>query len=147
MFDVVERQVQASVEWLRLGVEALGAIVIGVGVLVAIVGLVRHAAVARGTSFNPVRLAFARYLTLALELQLAADILSTSVAPTWDRIGKLAAIAVIRTVLNYFLERELREELRTEHRGGAPSDAASSPGSPAPQPLAAPAVAARDSST
>ena len=59
---------------------------------------------------DPIRLAFARYLTLALELQLAADILSTSIAPTWDRIGKLAAIAVIRTALNYFLSRELNDE-------------------------------------
>jgi uncharacterized membrane protein len=38
---------------------------------------------------------------------LAADILRTAVAPTWEDIGKLAAIAAIRTVLNYFLEREL----------------------------------------
>ena len=88
--------------------------VIAVGVLVAIAGLVRHVLHERGSSFTPVRLAFARYLTLALELQLAADILSTSVAPTWDRIGKLAAIAVIRTVLNYFLERELRQGLTDE---------------------------------
>ena len=112
MFDEAENWVRAGVEWLRLGVEALGAAVIGVGVLVAVAGLIGHALRARGQSFNPVRLAFARYLTLALELQLAADILSTSVAPTWDRIGKLAAIAIIRTVLNYFLERELRQELR-----------------------------------
>ena len=61
-------------------------------------------------SFTPIRLSLARYLTLALELQLAADILSTSVAPTWDRIGKLAAIAVIRTALNYFLNQEMKEE-------------------------------------
>jgi uncharacterized membrane protein len=114
MFEHIERQVQAGVEWLRLGVEALGALVIAAGVVVAILGLVRHAAQAKGSNFGPVRLAFARYLTLALELQLAADILSTSVAPTWDRIGKLAAIAVIRTVLNYFLERELRQEVRDE---------------------------------
>lgn len=123
MFGIVEEQVRGSVEWLRLCVEALGATVIAVGVAVAIVGLLNHAANARGTSFNPVRLAFARYLTLALELQLAADILSTSVAPTWDRIGKLAAIAVIRTVLNYFLERELRQELRTERVPGNASNA------------------------
>lgn len=35
-------------------------------------------------------------------------------APTWERIGKLAAIAVIRTALNYFLNAELREEKRDE---------------------------------
>jgi uncharacterized membrane protein len=56
-------------------------VVIGVGILIAIIGLVRHAFSERGQGFTPVRLAFPRYLTLALELQLAADILSTSVAP------------------------------------------------------------------
>jgi uncharacterized membrane protein len=76
--------------------------------------LIRHAVAAQGSSFTPIRLAFARYLTLALELQLAADILSTSVAPTWDRIGKLAAIAIIRTALNYFLSKEIRDERASE---------------------------------
>ncbi len=110
MFEHVELQVQSSVEWLRLFVEALGALVIAAGIVVVVVALLRHFLVDRGGSFVPIRLAFARYLTLALELQLAADILSTSVAPTWDRIGKLAAIAVIRTALNYFLSKELQAE-------------------------------------
>lgn len=114
MFEVIEGQVRAGVEWLRLSVEALGAAVIAVGIVIAIVGLAGHALTARGTSFTPIRLAFARYLTLALELQLAADILSTSVSPTWERIGKLAAIAVIRTALNYFLSEEIKQERRTE---------------------------------
>ena len=39
---------------------------------------------------------------------LGADVLATAVAPSWNDIGKLAAIAIIRTSLNYFLERELR---------------------------------------
>jgi uncharacterized membrane protein len=56
-----------------------------------------------------VRLIFASYLALALEFQLGADILSTAIAPGWDRIGKLGAIAVIRTALNHFLTREIRE--------------------------------------
>jgi uncharacterized membrane protein len=43
-----------------------------------------------------------------LELLLAADILRTAVAPTWEDIGKLAAIAAIGTALNYFLEKELK---------------------------------------
>lgn len=77
-------------------------------------GCVRHFADRRGGSFTPIRLSFARYLTLALELQLAADILSTSVAPTWERIGKLASIAVIRTALNYFLSREMKDERAAE---------------------------------
>ena len=110
MFEQIEGEVQASVEWLRLLVEALGALVIAAGVLMVILALARHAVAGRQASFTPIRLSFARYLTLALELQLAADILSTSVAPSWERIGKLAAIAVIRTGLNYFLSREMKEE-------------------------------------
>jgi uncharacterized membrane protein len=110
MFEQTEQQVRAWVEWLRLLVEALGAMVIAAGIVIVIVALVRYAFSGGGGSFVPIRLAFARYLTLALELQLAADILSTSIAPTWDRIGKLAAIAVIRTALNYFLSRELKDE-------------------------------------
>lgn len=114
MFKNLEAQVQSGVEWLRLLIEALGALVIAVGVGIAVIGLIGHALSARGTSFTPIRLSLARYLTLALELQLAADILSTSVAPTWDRIGKLAAIAVIRTALNYFLNKEMQEERNSE---------------------------------
>ena len=53
------------------------------------------------------RVKFGSALTLALELLLAADILITAIAPSWDDIGKLAAIATIRTLLNYFLEKEL----------------------------------------
>ncbi len=113
MFGHVEEQVQYYVEWLRLLVEALGALVIAAGVAGVIVGLVRHTLAGAGASFTPIRLGFARFLTLALELQLAADILSTSVAPSWDRIGKLAAIAIIRTALNYFLSREMTDERAT----------------------------------
>jgi uncharacterized membrane protein len=113
-FESIEANVQRGVEWLRLLVETLGALVIAAGVVMVIVGLVRHFADGRDGGFTPIRLSFARYLILALELQLAADILSTSVAPTWERIGKLAAIAVIRTMLNYFLSRELAEERKGE---------------------------------
>lgn len=112
-FEQVEHWVQASVEWLRLSVELLGATVIAIGVAVAVVALLQHFISRRGGSFTPIRLSFARYLMLALELQLAADILSTSIAPTWDRIGKLGAIAIIRTALNYFLSRELQGDLAT----------------------------------
>ena len=44
---------------------------------------------------------------LALEFELAADIVRSVIAPTWKDIGELAAIAVIRTFLNYFLEKDL----------------------------------------
>lgn len=59
---------------------------------------------------NEVRLTMARWLALGLEFELAADILNTAVTPTWNDIEKLAAIAAIRTALNYFLEREIDAE-------------------------------------
>ena len=53
-----------------------------------------------------IRLQLGKTLALALEFLLAADVLRTAVAPNWDDIGKLAAIAALRTTLNYFLEKE-----------------------------------------
>jgi len=55
-------------------------------------------------------LTFGLWLALALEFQLAADILSTTVSPSFEALGKLALIAVIRTFLNYFLNKELETE-------------------------------------
>ncbi len=54
-------------------------------------------------------LRYARWLVAGLTFQLAADIIETAITPSWDDIGRLAAIAVIRTALNYFLERDLAE--------------------------------------
>jgi uncharacterized membrane protein len=55
-----------------------------------------------------IRLNLGKSLAIALELLLGADILKTAIAPSWDEIGKLAAIAALRTALNYFLERDLK---------------------------------------
>ncbi|HUD29015.1 MAG TPA: DUF1622 domain-containing protein [Novosphingobium sp.] len=52
---------------------------------------------------------FARWILLSLEFALGADIIRTAIAPTWDDIGKLAAIAAIRTGLGFFLERDIEE--------------------------------------
>lgn len=65
---------------------------------------------------NEVRLTFARWLAVALEFELAADILNTAVTPTWNDIEKLAAIATLRTALNYFLEREISDESKPEQQ-------------------------------
>ncbi len=54
-------------------------------------------------------LSFARWLLLGLEFTLGADIIRSAISPTWDDIGMLAAVAVIRTFLNYFLERDLQQ--------------------------------------
>jgi uncharacterized membrane protein len=60
-------------------------------------------------SKEEIRVHFGSSVAVALELLLGADVLATAVAPSWDDIGKLAAIAILRTGLNYFLGKELKE--------------------------------------
>lgn len=107
-----EGVVISTVLWLKLGVETVGAIIIALGILSAGWLLVKAVVKRETADFTSIRLTLARYLALALEFQLGADILSTAIAPSWEQIGKLGAIAVIRTALNYFLSREMREEKR-----------------------------------
>jgi uncharacterized membrane protein len=54
-----------------------------------------------------VRHQFASYLLLALEFLIAADIIATVIHPTFEEIATLASIVVIRTVISYFLEKEI----------------------------------------
>ncbi|HEX8773657.1 MAG TPA: DUF1622 domain-containing protein [Pyrinomonadaceae bacterium] len=111
---VAESTIINAVQWLRLIVETTGALIIGLGVVMAAYQFARALVPPQLESYNTIRLTLARYLALALEFQLGADILSTAIAPSWDQIGKLGAIAVIRTLLNYFLTREMREERSKE---------------------------------
>lgn len=94
-------------------VEAAGALVIffgaATGFVVFCISAVRHRDPAR---FSSVRLTLGRFLALGLEFQLASDLLRTAVAPSFEQIGKLAAVAAIRTGLNFFLSKELEEERR-----------------------------------
>lgn len=106
----VEEAIINLVQWLKLLLETIGALIIGIGVGIACYYLVRRLFKPDTYSYNKIRLVLARYLALALEFQLGADILSTAIAPSWDQIGKLGAIAVIRTALNYFLSLEMKEE-------------------------------------
>ena len=69
---------------------------------------------ATGHERRDVWLHYARWLVGGLTFQLAADILATSVAPSWDELVRLAIVAVIRTLLNFFLERDLSEVRRRQ---------------------------------
>lgn len=91
-------------------IDAMALLVILIGTIEVFFAILR-ALMARSTSagYRSVWLNYSRWLVAGLTLQLAADIVETSIAPGWDEIGKLAAIAAIRTFLNYFLERDIRE--------------------------------------
>jgi uncharacterized membrane protein len=91
-------------------VEAAGAIIIVLGAAVAFWRFFRALPHRDPQAFVPVRLSLGRFLALGLEFQLASDVLRTAVAPTFEELGKLAAVAAIRTGLNFFLAREINEE-------------------------------------
>lgn len=108
-----EESISTFVDALVRVVEMAGAVVIFVGCVVAFarfvwIGLRER----RAESFVRVRLDLGRMLALGLEFQLAGDILRTAVAPTLQEIAELAAVAAIRTALNYFLAREIQQERR-----------------------------------
>jgi len=101
----------------------MGVAIVAIGLLRALVRYLRDL-LARAQAFprEGVRLTLGRSLALALEFLLAADILRTAVDPSWEELGRLAAIAAIRTALNFFLQHEIaREEqdLRESGRGEA----------------------------
>lgn len=113
-------------DWLKLLVgylaaaaEISAAIVIGGAVLRGIASFVLHLFSRKQLldTTEAIRLQLGRVLALGLEFTIASDILRTAVAPTRQDILNLGAIVLLRTLLNYFLEREIRqvEQRPTDH--------------------------------
>ena len=71
---------------------------------------------ATGQHFHSGYIQFARWLVAGLTFQLAADIIETAFAPSWDEIGQLAAIAGIRAFVNFFLEHDMAAQEKREAR-------------------------------
>ncbi|MFD8526981.1 DUF1622 domain-containing protein [Streptosporangium canum] len=115
MLDLLpEETLREVVDLLVRLVEAAGATVIFVGAAAAFVRFLLVAARRGGADgFIAVRLFLGRFLALGLEFQLAGDVLRTAISPSFTQIGQLAAIAAIRTALNFFLSREIERERRT----------------------------------
>jgi uncharacterized membrane protein len=91
------------VEWMAL-------LIIAFSSAEAFIQIVRMAV--RGVSDqvrNTIYLRYLRWLVAALTFQLAADFAHTAVDASWEQLGRVAAIAIIRTFLGYFLERDMRE--------------------------------------
>lgn len=95
---------------IALTLELVAVLIVAIGSVQALDGVGRGIFRRAGASWKrPVWLQFAAWIVLSLEFALAADICRTAIAPTWDDIGRLGAIAAIRTVLNFFLNRDLEE--------------------------------------
>jgi len=109
---------KALIQYLAHGVEFAAALIIGFAALEATLKsiLLFFNRSAPPEAKNEVRLTLGRWLAVGLEFELAADILNTALTPSWNDIEKLAAIATLRTALNYFLEREIRQESSPSQR-------------------------------
>ena len=99
---------------LASGVEAVAGLIIAFAAIQAAIGAIalflhkpQSELKPQHPSTEDIRLRLGRWLALALEFELGADILRTAIAPSWYDIGQLAAIATIRTLLNYFLQKEI----------------------------------------
>jgi uncharacterized membrane protein len=119
-------------EWLTVITENAVIIIDAMALVLIVVGTVEAffaglrimlSSATDGHRQRDVWLRLARWLVAGLTFQLAADVIETAVAPSWDDIGKLGAIAVIRTFLNFFLERDL-EDVRDRQHGSPPESTA-----------------------
>jgi uncharacterized membrane protein len=124
----MEELIGRLANYIGLAVDAAAILIVGYGALEAFVRIVdlmvkprtphgHRKAVWRG---------FGMWLVLGLEFELAADIIGSVVSPSWQDVGKLGAIAVIRTFLNYFLGLDL-EKAEASPLALAPSDAEGEP--------------------
>ncbi|MEO2090332.1 MAG: DUF1622 domain-containing protein [Gemmataceae bacterium] len=129
--SVVKEHTQHVILYLADGIQLCAAALIGLAALQAafraLLIFFRRGSAEAAT--EDVRLRLGRWLVLALEFQVAADILRTAATPTWTDLGQLAAVIVLRTVLNYVLRREIAESARRTANGpeSRPSPAGSGP--------------------
>ena len=101
-------------------IDALALVVIVIGTIEAAAkGFVLMFSSPNGHERRDVWLRYARWLVAGLTFQLAADIIETSITPEWDDIGRLAVIAILRTFLNFFLERDLADVRDRQRHDGA----------------------------
>jgi uncharacterized membrane protein len=108
----VEQIAKTITIYISHGLEIIAAVVIAAALIRLIIEYFQTIAkVKSGLSAMEARVQFGSAVAVSLELLLGADVLTTAVAPSWDDIGKLAAIAVLRTALNYFLGKELKHGL------------------------------------
>ena len=97
-------------EYAVVVIDAMATLIIIVGTVEAFIDGIRVIFSSKSShEKRDVWLRYARWLVAGLTFQLASDIIETSIRTSWESIGRLGAIAVIRTFLNYFLERDINE--------------------------------------
>jgi uncharacterized membrane protein len=104
LLKVIASHVALGVETIAVVLVAVGSIHAAFAIVMAFVRGERHPGWGRA-----IWVTYGGWLLGGLQFALAADIVRSAIAPSWEQIGQLAAIAAIRTFLSYFLERDLKE--------------------------------------
>lgn len=89
-----------------------GALITIWGIVVSLFEFLKKEILNRGEAIKlneAIRIRLGSYLVLALEFFIAGDIVKTIITPTWESLGILGAIVVIRTILSYFLTKDLKK--------------------------------------
>lgn len=104
-------EVSYALEWIALLIELLGVFLIVTGVGTSILGFIKYQMFPNkrgaGTGFNSLRKDFGEYLILGLEFLIAADVIQTMIHRELEQLYILGGIVLIRTVIGYFLKKEI----------------------------------------
>jgi uncharacterized membrane protein len=114
---IAEPEMSFMEEWLIsasksaiVAIDAIAFVVIVFGTLEAVISMARLIFISNeGQERRELWLRYARWLVAGLTFQLAADIIETSITTGWEAVARLGIIALIRTFLNFFLERDLED--------------------------------------
>jgi uncharacterized membrane protein len=116
---MIEETLKSLASYIALAIECAAVLVVAYGAGEALLRAVLKLAGGR-TGYGwrrDIWINFGIWLLVGLQFALAADIVRSVISPTWTDIGQLAAIAAIRTFLNYFLEKDIETMLKTEEEG------------------------------
>lgn len=107
----IDQVILSMALWIKMLIETVSILFILLGAVTTLYNLFNNYRNKNPDTFSLLKEQISRYLVIALEFMLAADIVATAVSPSWDQIGKLGAIALIRTFLNFFLQWEMKNTI------------------------------------
>ena len=97
---------------LGFSLNIVGALITIWGILISLFDFLKKEFLVKGDVVKlneTIRIKLGSYLVLALEFFIAGDIIKTIITPTWQALGILGAIVIIRTILSYFLTKDLKK--------------------------------------
>lgn len=110
-------QLRVVIDAISFALNIVGALITIWGTLIALYAFIRKELLKRSEAVrlnDSIRIKLGSYLVLALEFFIAADIVRTIITPTWEGVGILGVIVAIRTVLSYFLTKDLKDYSKQE---------------------------------